>query len=84
MQVSAVYQLAIGQLARRRGWPVRMLSRLFRLDRGTVSRILSQRRIPFVSRLQITRRCPDCGALMTPPCLACQLRQGQIGQNAYG
>jgi len=75
MQVSPVYQKAIYHLARYRGLPVRMLARLFHLDRGTVARILSQRRIPFVPTVQVVRRCPECGALSVPPCLACQLRK---------
>lgn len=58
----------------RRGIARAAAARLLRIDRETVERVL-RRRDP-IPELIVTRRCPDCGGLVTGlVCLACRTRQ---------
>lgn len=79
MKVSDVWKTAIWHLGRQRRVSERTLARLFRLDRGAVGRILRGRQPPSAPKLEILRRCPDCGGMVIWPCRACTLRR-QLGR----
>lgn len=66
------------QLARflcKYGVSQRSVSRLLRIDRGTVARAVSREWL-LGRRLVIVRRCPRCGAYVQWPCRVCRLRKG--------